>query len=316
MPNGSRAERVACRTGALLGTEGSDGSRTAGEEGQALRNIIDMVRSGAEGGLLQATIAAAVIVLATFIISRVATGLIRRILSSDGVPLPSSSILVNIARAAIWVVGLSTVLSACFGIDVNGLIAALGVGGIALSLGLQDTIKNFIGGLQVTLMKIVQPGDHIMVGGTDGIVQDVSWRQTVVKDYENNVHLIPNAQISSTEVVKVEPRFLVSTVVVLNNDGRDLDQAFRQMERLAKEAVERVAPLERDPWMLATQIGEYGIWAKLRFVLTDVEHAREARDAALLAIAPFTRSDASEVLDVGTGTAAARADETAGQADA
>jgi hypothetical protein len=219
VPNGSRAERVACRTDALLGTEGSDGSRTAGEEGQALRNIIDMVRSGAEGGLLQATIAAAVIVLATFIISRVATGLIRRILSSDGVPLPSSSILVNIARAAIWVVGLSTVLSACFGIDVNGLIAALGVGGIALSLGLQDTIKNFIGGLQVTLMKIVQPGDHIMVGGTDGIVQDVSWRQTVVKDYENNVHLIPNAVISSTEVIKVDPSFIVTSTVVLNNDG-------------------------------------------------------------------------------------------------
>ena len=47
--------------------------------------------------------------------------------------------------------------------------------------------------------------------------------------------------------------------------------------------------------MLATQIGEYGVWAKLRFVLKDATHAREARDAALLAIAPYTRNDASEL---------------------
>lgn len=83
--------------------------------------------------------------------------------------------------------------------------------------------------------------------------------------------------------------------MVLNNDGRDLAKTFRTMELLAKDAVERLAPLERDPWMLATQIGEYGVWAKLRFVLKDATHAREARDAALLAIAPYTRNDASEL---------------------
>ena len=133
-------------------------------------------------------------------------------------------------------------------------------------------------------------------------MQDVSWRQTVVLDYEKNVHLIPNAQISSAEVIKVEPTYLVSTVVVLNNDGRDLGQTFAKMEALAKEAIEQVAPLERDPWMLATKIGEYGIWAKLRFVLADASLAREARSAALVAIAPYTRPDAADLDDSGDGS--------------
>ena len=83
------------------------------------------------------------------------------------------------------------------------------------------------------------------------------------------------------------------------NDGRDLDDLLREMELKAKLAVERVATLEKDPWILVTQIGEYGIWAKMRFVLADVDHAREARDAALRAVAPYTRLNAEEILPAG-----------------
>lgn len=262
-----------------------------------MQEFIDWISASAEGSWLHAILVAALILLVTFIAARLAASLISKVLSTDGVPLRSSSLLINIARIGVWAIGVSIMLSSCFGIDVNGLVTALGVGGIALSLGLQDTIKNFIGGLQITLMKIVQPGDHIIVGSTDGIVEDVSWRQTVVKDYENNVHLIPNAVIGSTEVVQVKPCMLVSSVVVLNNDGRDIDAMLHRMELLAKEAVEKVAPLEKDPWLLVTQVGEYGIWCKMRFVLRDVTHAREARDAALRAVAPYTRNNSSDVLD-------------------
>ena len=258
--------------------------------------IVDWIHGFVQGDNLQQWAVAILLVIITFVVSRLVSALIRRVTSLDGVPLPSSSILVNIARIAIWVIGLSVMLSACFDVDVNGLLAALGVGGIALSLGLQDTIKNFIGGLQVTLMKIVRPGDHVTIGTTEGIVQDVTWRQTVVKDYENNVHLIPNAIINSTEVEKVEPHYLVSTNLSFTNDTRDLDAMIREMEQLAKQAVEKVAELEKDPWILLTEIGEYGTWAKMRFVLKDVTHAREARDAALRAVSVYTRVDSSEVL--------------------
>lgn len=259
-------------------------------------DIVGNIQRFAHGDQLILVLLAVVIVIITAIASHLATKLVKRMMQVDGLPLPSSSILVNIVRSVIWVVGLSIMLSACFGIDVNALLAALGIGGVALSLGLQDTVKNFIGGLQVTLMGIVHPGDHVQVGSIEGIVQDVSWRQTVVKDYENNVHLIPNAIINSTTVSRIEPSFLVSTVVVLNTDGRDIDEVLREMEALATQAVRKVAKLEKNPWLLVTQIGEYGIWAKMRFVLEDVTNAREARDAALRAIAPYTRNNAVEVL--------------------
>ena len=247
-------------------------------------------------GMFQSCVVAALIIVATGVISSVVSKLLRKIMQVDGLPLPSSSIIINIARITIWALGLCIMLSSCFNVDVNGLIAALGIGGVALSLGLQDTIKNFIGGLQVTLMKIVRPGDHIKVGEIEGIVQDVSWRQSVVKDYENNLHLIPNAVINSTAVQKISPDLLVVTRISFVNDGRDLDETIAAMEQLAKRAIEKVAPFEKDPGILLTEIGEYGIWAKMRFVLKEPTHAREARDAALRAISPYTRINASEVL--------------------
>lgn len=255
---------------------------------------IESVQGFFTGDGLRSIIMAVVILAITAIIAHILTKLIRRIMQSDGVALPSCSILVNIGRAIIWVMGCSIMLSSCFGVDVNALIAALGVGGVALSLGLQDTIKNFIGGLQVTIMGIVKPGDHISVGGAEGIVDDVNWRQTVMKDYENVIHIIPNSVINSSTVQKFEPNNIVTTMVVLNTDGRDIDEVLRCVEAVAKEALKDY-PVVRDPWMLVTQIGEYGTWAKMRFVLEEVSHAREARDAALRAIAPYTRNNACDL---------------------
>ena len=255
---------------------------------QWLADFIDAIR-------LDTLLAAAVLLVITVLVSRYAVRLVRKLLSSDGAPLPSSSLIENIVRIAIWALGGSFILSACFGIDVGGLVAALGVGGVALSLGLQDTISNFIGGLQVTLMKIVQPGDHVKIGATEGMVLDVNWRQTTVKDFENTVHTIPNSSINKGEVEQIDPPHLVSTLLAFTNDTRDIDETIRIMEQLAKEAVEQVAELERDPWILLTQIGEYGTWAKMRFVLKDMSHVREARDAALRAVSPYTRVNLSEL---------------------
>jgi small-conductance mechanosensitive channel len=138
-------------------------------------------------------------------------------------------------------------------------------------------------------MKIIQPGDHVKIGSTEGIVLDITWRQTIVKDFENTVHTIPNSSINKGEVEKIEPSNLVSTLISFTNDTRDIDETIHTMELLAKDAVQTVAELEKDPWILLTQIGEYGTWAKLRFVLKDMTHVREARDAALRAISPYTR---------------------------
>ena len=70
------------------------------------------------------------IVIVTAVASRIAARTLRKLLERDSNPLPSSSILVNIT--VIWALGASVLLDACFGINANALVAALGVGGIAV----------------------------------------------------------------------------------------------------------------------------------------------------------------------------------------
>jgi small-conductance mechanosensitive channel len=258
--------------------------------------LYNSLQSYASGGMLHNFILGACLLVGTAIVAHMCVRTIRHVVQLDGVPLPSSSILVNIARIAIWCLGLGLILSICFKVDVNALIAALGVGGIALSLGLQDTIKNFIGGLQVTLLRIVQPGDHIIVGSVEGIVHDVSWRQTVVIDFEGIAHIIPNSVINANDIAQIRPPSLVTATIVVTNDGRDLDKLLRVMEEKARLAVEKIAPLEKNPWMLVTQMGEYGAWVKMRFILKEPENVREARDAALRAVAPYARLNVEDTL--------------------
>ena len=88
----------------------------------------------------------AAILAITALVSWFVTKFLRKLLQQDNSLLPSSSIFVNIARAAVWILGVCVMLATCFNVNVSAAIAALGVGGIAISLGFQDTISNLIGG--------------------------------------------------------------------------------------------------------------------------------------------------------------------------
>ncbi len=85
--------------------------------------------------LVQSSLWALALALATAIAARVATRILKRYLNQESNPLPSSSIILKIARGVIWATGISVILDACFGVNANALVAALGVGGIAVSLG-------------------------------------------------------------------------------------------------------------------------------------------------------------------------------------
>ncbi len=143
---------------------------------------------------------------ATLLAAKLAARGVSRLLHQDSNPLPTSSIIVNIVRAIIWIMGASVILDTIFNVNTSSIIAALGVGGIAVSLGFQDTLANLIGGLQVTFMGIVKPGDNIEVGSETGVVQDVSWRHTTIRDALGQTVIIPNSIISTTALVRVHRR--------------------------------------------------------------------------------------------------------------
>lgn len=147
--------------------------------------------------LLGSIIVAAVIVVAILVLSRVTTKLIRKALGRTTMPQTAVKIIVNCVRAVWIVLAISVVLELVFNIDVNALVAALGVGGLAFSLGFQDTLKNLIGGVQVSMQKIVDIGDRVEISGMDGVVTDFNWRHTTMVNDDGDTITVPNSLMNS-----------------------------------------------------------------------------------------------------------------------
>lgn len=136
----------------------------------------------------------------TMFAARLAGWLIRAYLSKDTVAAPGGSIFANLARMIIWAIGLTIMLGA-LKVEIGPLIASLGVAGLAVSLGLQDTIANFFSGLQITTSRQIQPGQYIRLStAEEGTVLDVTWRNTTLRSPSNDLVIVPNSIIARSQI--------------------------------------------------------------------------------------------------------------------
>lgn len=87
------------------------------------------------------------------------------------------------------------------GINLNGLVAGLGIGSVVITLAAQDTAKNLFGGLVIFLDKPFVVGDWIEIEDYEGTVEDITFRSTRVRTFENSVVNIPNAVIANDSII-------------------------------------------------------------------------------------------------------------------
>lgn len=115
-------------------------------------------------------------------------------------------------KVLLWSMGLIVGLNNA-GFDVAALIAGLGIGGLALALAAQDTVKNIFGGLMVFADKPFKIKDRININGMDGTVEEIGVRSTRLRTLEGRLITIPNAQFSDNAVVNItaEPSRKITT---------------------------------------------------------------------------------------------------------
>lgn len=241
------------------------------------------------GDLLGKLIVAVVLVCAIAVVSHVLVKWLRHIMQRDNTSIPQSSIFINIMRGIVWGLGCCFVLDTCFNVNMSALIAALGVGGIALSLGFQDTLSNLIGGVQISFMKIVKPGDNIQVGSSKGVVQDVTWRHAAIKNRLGETVIIPNSVISKNAVVHLPPPERVSVPFVATT-CKDLDAVAGEVERVAHDIALEHTGIVKEPSVLFTEITEGGLAGKVVLEVEDAAQATPVSDAITRAIAPLVRA--------------------------
>ncbi|MFO0745915.1 MAG: mechanosensitive ion channel family protein [Myxococcota bacterium] len=124
--------------------------------------------------------------------------------------------------AKVIVVALGIVFIAdVFGISPASLLAGLGIGGLALALAAQDTVKNLFGSLTVILDRPFEIGDDVKIGGDiEGTVEHVGFRSTRIRTYEHTLITVPNGNLISANV---------------DNLGRRNFRRYKAMFQLAME---------------------------------------------------------------------------------
>jgi MscS family membrane protein len=105
-------------------------------------------------------------------------------------------------RGIIWSIGIIMGLNNA-GFDVAALVAGLGIGGLALALASQDTVKNIIGGLIIILDKPFKIGDRIVIDALDGTIEDIGVRSTRMRTLDKREVTIPNMIFSDKPIINV-----------------------------------------------------------------------------------------------------------------
>ena len=146
-----------------------------------------------------AKIISALLVLSiTVLIANVLSNLFLQRARSMHTPLPVTGLSQVIAKGIVYVIGGLVLLSE-LGISITPMITALGIGGLAVALALQDTLSNFFSGLHIVVENPIRVGDYIKLGsGEEGYVVDIGWRTTRIRMLPNNMVIIPNQKLAQS----------------------------------------------------------------------------------------------------------------------
>jgi small-conductance mechanosensitive channel len=136
----------------------------------------------------------------TFAVAAVATRLVG-IYGPRAVPgVPISGLTRNIVRLIVVAGGLLVVLNE-LGIEIRPMLAALGVGGLAVALALQEPLSNLFAGLVISLAGQVRIGDQVRLdSGVEGKVVDFNWRSTWLEVSGGSVAVVPNSKLAQSIV--------------------------------------------------------------------------------------------------------------------
>lgn len=174
----------------------------------------------------------------TRVIARGLSGLLTLQLEKSAVP--KTSLLNNILNCVIYAMGVIVILS-YYGISIAPIITAMGVGGMAVALGLQETLANIFSGIHLIISKQLRLDDYIRLSsGEEGRVTDITWRFTKILSIMGNVVVIPNQKLASAIITNynMPQRDITVRVTVGVSYDSDLDFVEKVTLEVARKVME------------------------------------------------------------------------------
>jgi small-conductance mechanosensitive channel len=139
------------------------------------------------------------------------------------------------------------------GINISPLIAGLGLGGLAVALAIQPTLANLFAGTYVMTEGVIATGDYIQLeNGLKGYVVEVGWRSTRIRDWRNNLVVVPNSKFAETIITNFQQP--THAVNVYFECGTSYDSDLYRVEEICLEVMDTV--VDSHP-MAVKEYGKY-----------------------------------------------------------
>jgi small-conductance mechanosensitive channel len=190
------------------------------------------------------------IVSLTLVLSRLSGRMVRSYSARLEGALPVSTLTEVLAALVIWILGILTLLDQVFEIDIRAILAALGVGGLAVALALQDTLSNLFAGFYVSVARQVRIGDFVKIdAGQSGYVQDIGWRSTTLKELGGSLIFIPNNKLAQSIVTNynLPQRPIGMGINVPVSYDSDPNVVEQMLSEVGAAAIGQVPGLLKDP---------------------------------------------------------------------
>jgi small-conductance mechanosensitive channel len=205
----------------------------------------------------------------TLSISKMLVGLFNLWAEKQGQGFPSTTMFTNFVYIIVWGIGLMIILDS-LNIAITPILTALGVGGLAISLALKETLSDIFSGLHILLSGKVQPGDFAELdSGERGYITNITWRNTTMLERTNNVINIPNSRLSSAIIKNYdtgESSFSVRIPV-----GVSYDCDLEKVAEITKEVADNVAKnldgfiKDKEPIVRFFEFGDSSVNLKVYF---------------------------------------------------
>lgn len=187
---------------------------------------------------------AIVILVVVWLLAKTAKRVLAKALGAAHVRQALIDLSQTLAGIAIWVLGILITMSVLFpSVKPSSVLAALGVGGIAIGFAFKDIFENFMAGAMIMLRKPMRLGDFIQCEGVEGKIEEILIRDTYVRQNDGQLVLVPNAMLFKNPVyVRTDQqlrRFSIAAGVAYDVD---LDKA----REVIREAVEKLDIVSKD----------------------------------------------------------------------
>jgi small-conductance mechanosensitive channel len=222
-----------------------------------------------------------IILTITVGLANVSDHILAYFLKRAKLPISVTSLLLAVVKAMFYVIGILIMLN-YLGISIAPIITALGVGGLAMALALQDTLSNLFAGVHIMAEQTIRVGDFIRLEtGQEGYVEDISWRTTRIRMLPNNMVIVPNNRLSQSVLMNyhLPTREMVLQVPVGVGYGSDPDVVERVLIEEANHAASDVPGLLAEPAPIVRMLPGFGD-SSLKFTL--LCHIREIGDQNLV----------------------------------